>query len=74
MDNSKVLTIQDLFEACKKEMKKGNGNKHILISSDEEGNWYHELYFLFTPVNGKDIDYALPMSPEEFDKDFVILG
>ena len=74
MNKSKVLTIQDLCEACQKEIKEGKGDRHILISSDEEGNWYHELYFLFTPTNGKDIAYALPMSPEEFDKDFVILG
>ena len=47
MNKSKVLTIHDLYEACQKEIKEGKGDRHILISSDEEGNWYHELYFRF---------------------------
>ena len=53
MNKSKVLTIHDFFEACQKEIKEGKGDRHILISSDEEGNWYHELYFLFTQRTGK---------------------
>lgn len=73
-NNNKSITVMQLFKACVAEIKKGNGNRHILISSDDEGNWYHELFFLFSPVQGKDIEYALPVSVEEFDKNYVILG
>ena len=71
---NKALTVQQLFEACKNQIKQGNGNKHILISGDEEGNYFHPMYFEFTPTKGTDIAYALPFSPEEFDENYVILG
>ena len=52
------LTIKDLKKYCDKEIKKGNGDKMILISVDDEGNGYHSLFYAFTPIeefliNGK---------------------
>ena len=73
-DKHKAITVKQLFEACKTQIAKGNGDRHILLSSDDEGNWYHEMFFLFTPIQGKDIDYALPVSVENFDKNYLILG
>lgn len=69
-----AITVNDLLSACKKQVSAGNGEKKILISSDDEGNYYHEMFFLFTPAKGKDIDYALPVSAEDFDKNYLILG
>lgn len=43
-----TITVKQLSEACKKMVAKGLGDKKILISSDDEGNGYHELFFLFT--------------------------
>lgn len=44
----KVLTIKDLYKECKKEIEKGNENKVIMISQDDEGNGYHYLWYSFT--------------------------
>lgn len=44
----KALTIKDLYEECKKQMAKGNGNKVIMISNDDEGNGYHYLWYTFS--------------------------
>ena len=42
------LTVNELFELCKEQIKKGNGGKHIIISDDDEGNGYHTLFYAFT--------------------------
>ena len=41
------MTVKDLYKACAEQIKKGNGNKEILISSDDEGNSYHGLFYEF---------------------------
>lgn len=47
----KALTIRDLYKECIKELQKGNGDKTIMISSDDEGNSYHYLWYAFTPMS-----------------------
>ena len=42
------LTVNQLFALCAEQIKKGNGNKHIIISNDDEGNGYHTLFYSFT--------------------------
>lgn len=44
----KAITINDLWHACVAQRKKGNGNKTIVVASDEEGNSFNEIYFTFT--------------------------
>lgn len=39
------MTVLRLYEALKKEIKKGNGNKLIVISDDNEGNSYHGMFY-----------------------------
>ena len=46
-------TVEQLLEFCKAEKKKGNGKKKILLSSDDEGNEYHQLFYGFTPTIDK---------------------
>lgn len=73
----KAFTVNQLLQACLEEKKKGNGNKRILVSGDDEGNSYHELFFLFSPdIKGEDIDYGLPygVSVEEFNDKYIVLG
>lgn len=45
---NKGITVGELFVLCVKELEKGNGDKHILISDDDEGNGYHTLFYGFT--------------------------
>lgn len=41
------LTVKQLKRLCEIEELKGNGNKIIMISSDDEGNSYHYLWYAF---------------------------
>ena len=43
-----TLTIKQLLELCKEQVKSGNWDKKILISKDDDGNGYHNLYYSFT--------------------------
>lgn len=43
-----TITIDWLLEFCKKQVELWNWNKKILISNDDEWNWYHNLYYQFT--------------------------
>ena len=72
-----TLTVDQLFAACEKMRKSGLGGRKILLSGDDEGNSYHELFFGFSPVmKGKEIDYGLPwgVTAEKFDKEYILLG
>lgn len=46
----KPLTIKELAVECAKQIGKGNGDKVIMISDDDEGNGYHYLWYSFTTV------------------------
>ena len=73
-----VLTINDLAEFVKGEIKKGNGAKKIMISNDDEGNGYHGLYFDSTPTDKILSGSSPPSLPYEVNKeelkDYIILG
>ena len=43
------ITVMQLYAECVKQINAGNGKRHIMISGDDEGNSYHELFFGFTP-------------------------
>lgn len=38
------ITIDQLAEMCKKQQQLGNGNKYLLMSSDDECNEYHQAW------------------------------
>lgn len=39
------ITIKELYDDLHQEILAGNGDKTILISSDDEGNSYHTLWY-----------------------------
>lgn len=41
----KIWTVKELKKACEDEINKGNGNKVIMISKDDEGNGWHYLFY-----------------------------
>ena len=50
------MTVKELLKLCVKQIAKGNGDKIILISNDDEGNGFHDLIYEFTEdVAGNDI-------------------
>lgn len=42
------ITVKKLIKMCQDQIKKGNGDKVILLSSDDEGNEFHTMYYGFT--------------------------
>ena len=74
--NNLGITVKQLEAFCKAQIKKGNGDKHILISCDDEGNGFHTLFY---PFSDSDTDGFKDMVEMEHDgthtKDnCVILG
>lgn len=66
---NKPLTIKELKLCCDKEIKKGNGNNVIMISSDDEGNSYHYLWYAFTPVSV--MEEPVKIGDKEYKEDFI---
>jgi len=53
------MTVKELYTCCKVAILNGEGDKTILLSDDEEGNGFHEMFYAFTSLNnyfelGKD--------------------
>ena len=69
---NKGLTVKELAYACNIQIAKGNGDKHILITTDDEGNGYHTLFYTFQD-NSEDIEYALEIEHDNHTADEVVL-
>lgn len=66
---SKPITVLQLKKLCEDEIKKGNGNKVIMISSDDEGNSYHYLWYSFTPMSV--MEEPIKIGNKEYKEDFI---
>lgn len=44
------MTIKELKTLCEKEIIRGNGEKHILVPTDDEGNGYNRIQNGFIPI------------------------
>ena len=50
------MTVKRLKALCEEQIAKGNGDKIVILSNDDEGNGYHECYYEFTEdVAGNDM-------------------
>ena len=78
MAKEKAITIEQLFNECAKQMKAGNGKRHILLSGDDEGNSYHELFYGFTAcekaIGDEAYMYPYGVTPEQAQKEYIVLG
>lgn len=45
------MKLKDLYEACKKQMAKGNGEKTLVVANDNEGNEYRGMFFTISPCD-----------------------
>ncbi len=64
----KALTINDLLKECMKQVRRGNGDKVIMISSDDEGNSYHYLWYAFTTI--KEMEEPIKIGTKEYTSTF----
>ena len=75
---AKTLTIADLAKMAQDQVRMGNGDKKILISTDDEGNGFHELFYAFSNAEKMfDGKYPpnLPYNVRKEDlKNYIILG
>lgn len=69
---SEQITVRDLLKMCQKEIANGNGDKHIVLSDDNEGNGYHGMFFGFSPAD----DFLDDIYDSNYNsaKDTIVLG
>lgn len=78
--SANTITVKRLKAICDNAIKNGLGDRKILISSDDEGNGYHELFFALSDcedvLDESDAMCVLPygVTYEEAIKDYIILG
>lgn len=42
------IKVKELYELCKAQIEKGNGDKYIVVADDNEGNGYNGMFFGFS--------------------------
>lgn len=67
------LTVKELLRQCEIQVKKGNGDKVIIISDDNEGNGFHGLFYDFTE-NLDSFRDMISDSVEDTSDKAIILG
>jgi hypothetical protein len=73
------LTVEKLYQELGKLIKRGQGNKVIVVADDNEGNGYHGIYYSVTSIP-EDVQECinasngLSDSQEEDYKNIVIIG
>ena len=71
---NKGITVKELYLMLAAHVTKGNGDKHILISDDDEGNGFHTLFYGIDDTP-EGIQYALELEHDNHNADeIVVLG
>ena len=65
-----VVTVERLLKLLQDQVNKGNGKKKILLSNDDEGNGYHEMYYEITEDVANNDTWGEIENPDEY----IILG
>ena len=72
------ITIEQLYLECAKQIKAGNGKRHILLSGDDEGNSYHEMFYGFSKcedaIGDEAYMYPYGVTPDQAKKTYIVLG
>ena len=64
----KPITVKELKKACEEQIKKGNGDKVIMISQDDEGNGYHYLWYSFTTM--EEMEEPIEFNENKYEINF----
>lgn len=70
----KPINVKELYKECKKQIEKGNGDKIIMISDDDEGNGYHYCWYTFSSPSEIMIDDYLIDEKIATKEDTIVLG
>lgn len=75
MTASEQITVKQLYELCKIELNKGNGDLPIVIADDNEGNGFHGMFYGFTRPTEEDKDcFDIYDSQEDDPLKVIVLG
>ena len=69
-----MITVKELLKACQEQVAKGNADKVILLSRDDEGNGYHYCFYLFSDDVFDFTDPEEMQMPAEDLANCIILG
>lgn len=67
-----IITVRMLRDFCEQAIKAGCGDKGILVTSDDEGNSYHGLWYQFC-IDPEQIRKCKEIFDDDFDPDEVVL-
>ena len=67
------IKVKELYELCKAQIEKGNGEKYIVVADDNEGNGYHGMFFGFSE-NMKVKEYLINDSQFYNSNEIIVLG
>ena len=67
------MTVEELFHACAEEMQKGHGGRIVQITTDDEGNGDHTLFFTFSPVSDNATAIEDGLLHDNFMPDQIVL-
>lgn len=70
----KGITVKELLKMCQEELRNGNGDKHVLISRDDEGNGFHTLFYGFSSDPKTIKMYADDFHDKNNPDEVVLLG
>jgi hypothetical protein len=68
------ITVKQLFELCEEQIVKGNEDKKIMISQDDEGNGFHYLWYSFSTPEEAGVDELDINEDVAKLEDTIILG
>lgn len=73
---TKGITVKELYDNLHQEIIAGNGDKVILISSDDEGNSFHTLWYAVQSdiEEIKEIKNSCCFHDDNNPEDVVLLG
>ena len=69
---NKGITVRELAKDLNKAIEQGYGDRHILISGDDEGNSFHTLFFSLS-CDEDMIEQALELEHDNHTPDEVVV-
>ena len=70
-----AITINELHKVLSKEIERGNGNKKLLVATDDEGNGYHPMFYAVSPTLGNvGISSLYGVSYRDAIENYMIIG
>ena len=69
----KTIIVNELLKECMRQVAKGNGEKRVFISTDDEGNGFHNLFYGLTDSQ-EDIDAYYKMGCINEKDNVILLG